>query len=293
MIMIKYLNHKQQLINKRLSSLLVPTTSKHKTLYDSMNYSLLLEGKRIRPVLFLIILEMLGVEAELYMDVACAIECIHTYSLIHDDLPCMDNDDYRRGKPTNHKIFGEAIAVLAGDGLLTYAFQLLVENQQVNASKKAQLVYLLSKAAGPSGMVGGQAQDIEAEEKNQSLKDLQIMDTCKTGKLLTVAVDMASYLAGSDILLQQTLHEFSIHLGILFQITDDLLDINSTLVSMGKDANRDTLLNKSTYVTELGVEGAQKMANQEAELALNSLSKINADTSLLKQLVHYILNRKE
>ena len=147
MIMIKYLNHKQQLINKRLSSLLVPTTSKHKTLYDSMNYSLLLEGKRIRPALFLIILEMLGVEAELYMDVACAIECIHTYSLIHDDLPCMDNDDYRRGKPTNHKIFGEAIAVLAGDGLLTYAFQLLVENQQVNASKKAQLVYLLSKAS--------------------------------------------------------------------------------------------------------------------------------------------------
>ena len=262
------LKEKQKIINEHLSALLVSDSPSHHTLYQAMNYSLLAGGKRIRPTLFLLVLDMLGVNSSRYLDIACAIEWIHTYSLIHDDLPCMDNDDYRRGRLTNHKVFGPAMATLAGDGLLTYAFEFLTCGSQVSPVKQSRLVYILAKAAGPSGMVGGQAQDIESENRKQTVKELKVMDSCKTGCMLTSPVDMASVLADCEKTEYDALHSFSVHLGLLFQITDDLLDATSSLETMGKKAGQDEKLDKSTYVSELGIDGARQMAEEEASAAL-------------------------
>lgn len=287
------LKEKQKIINEHLSALLVSGSPSHHTLYQAMNYSLLAGGKRIRPTLFLLVLDMLGVNSSRYLDIACAIECIHTYSLIHDDLPCMDNDDYRRGRLTNHKVFGPAMATLAGDGLLTYAFELLTSGSQVSPVKQSRLVYILAKAAGPSGMMGGQAQDIESENRKQTVKELKFMDSCKTGCMLTSPVDMASVLADCEKTEYDALHSFSVHLGLLFQITDDLLDATSSLETMGKKAGQDEKLDKSTYVSELGIDGARQMAEEEASAAVEALNIFGEKAWALQGLIPYILNRKK
>ncbi|WP_303856348.1 polyprenyl synthetase family protein [Allisonella histaminiformans] len=234
-----------------------------------------------------------GVNSSRYLDIACAIECIHTYSLIHDDLPCMDNDDYRRGRLTNHKVFGPAMATLAGDGLLTYAFELLTSGSQISPVKQSRLVYILAKAAGPSCMVGGQAQDIESENRKQTVEELKFMDSCKTGCMLTSPVDMASVLADCEKIEYDALHSFSVHLGLLFQITDDLLDATSSLETMGKKAGQDEKLDKSTYVSELGIDGARQMAEEEASAAVEALNIFGEKAWALQGLIPYILNRKK
>lgn len=238
MMIQQILQEKKQLVDQYLAKLLATTEPANQTLYDSMNYSLLAGGKRIRPALFLMALDFLGKPSAAYLDAACAIECIHTYSLIHDDLPQMDNDDYRRGKLTNHKIYGAGMATMAGDGLLTYAFTLLSEMKSVTPDIRCQLIALLARAAGPEGMVGGQAQDIEAEHRQLTMNALRTLDYYKTGRLLCVPLDMASAAANAEHETADAFHVYGLHIGYLFQITDDLLDATGSLEEMGKIRDR-------------------------------------------------------
>ena len=285
------LQEKQQLINDRLLELLPSDCKEHQRLFDAMNYSLNAGGKRIRPFLLLAVLEIVGKDSHPYLDVACALECIHTYSLIHDDLPAMDNDDYRRGKPTNHTVYGAGMATMAGDGLLTYAFELLASQKEIAPALRCELIAILAKAAGPSGMVGGQAHDIDSENKDLTLEELQLMDHCKTGCLLCASVDMAVAIAGVNGEDAKTWHDFASHLGLLFPITDDLLDVNGHLDEMGKMPNQDTVDHKSTYVTILGKESAFSLAKQEAQAAKTLLKDTGRETKLLEDLVDMLLVR--
>ena len=278
-------------INSRLSTLLASDSPAHQKLFDSMNYSLCAGGKRIRPFLFLLVLELFHKDWSKYVDIACAIECIHTYSLIHDDLPAMDNDDYRRGKLTNHKVYGAGMATMAGDGLLTAAFEILAAREEIPAALRCQLISILAKASGPVGMVGGQAHDIDSEGKELSIEDLRLMDHCKTGCLLMAPVDMAAVIAEISTKEKEILHAFAEHLGILFQITDDLLDVNGHLDEMGKMPNQDAVDHKSTYVTILGKDAAEALAKEEAAAATTLLDALPLDTALLRELVEMILVR--
>lgn len=244
------LKEKQEIINHRLGELLVPDRKEHKTLYDAMNYSLMAGGKRIRPFLLLTVLEVLGKDSAPYVDAACALECIHTYSLIHDDLPAMDNDDYRRGRLTNHKVFG-------------------------------------------AGMVGGQAHDMESENRDLSLAELKILDASKTGCLLAAPVEMAAVLAGAGEEDRKALADFASHLGLLFQITDDLLDEKGNLEEMGKMPGQDEKDHKSTFVTILGADKAQHYAEEEAAKAKEALGRLSRPADVLAELVDLMVNRKK
>ena len=268
------LKEKQKLINHRLGVLLKADRVEHETLYSAMNYSLLAGGKRIRPFLFLTVLDILGVDSGLYIDAACALECVHTYSLIHDDLPAMDNDDYRRGRLTNHKVFGAGMATQAGDGLLTFAFQLLSEQKQIASDIRVELISLLARAAGPEGMVGGQAHDIEAEGKHLTLSELKILDACKTGCLLSAPVSMACAVAGTAL-------------------KDRVLLEKGNLEDMGKMPGQDEKDHKSTFVTILGVEEAEKYAEEEGALAKEALAKLPFDSTILYELTDLLLHRKK
>ena len=285
------LQEKKAIIENVLSDLLHAENPAHQTLYESMNYSLLAGGKRIRPALFLLTLDALGASPAGALTVAAAIECVHTYSLIHDDLPQMDNDDYRRGRLTNHKVFGAGMATMAGDGLLTEAFRLISGEETIGAEQRCELIFILAKAAGPSGMVGGQAIDIESEGKRLSADELRFMDACKTGCLLTAPVDMAAVLVKADAEMKAALHDYASHLGILFQITDDLLDSTGDLQEMGKEPGMDAAMHKSTYVTILGKEKAEALAEEEAKVALSLLSGFGAKAETLRELVSMILHR--
>ena len=285
------LREKKAEIEEVLSNLLHAENPALRTLYESMNYSLLAGGKRIRPALFLLTLDALGARPEGALTVAAAMECVHTYSLIHDDLPQMDNDDYRRGRLTNHKVYGAGMATMAGDGLLTEAFRLIAGEETIAAEQRCELISILAKAAGPSGMVGGQAIDIESEGKLLSADELCFMDACKTGCLLTAPVDMAAVLAEADAETKAALHDYALHLGILFQITDDLLDSVGDLKEMGKEPGMDAVMHKSTYVTILGKEKAAALAEKEAEAALSALSELGEKAKTLRDLVSFILHR--
>lgn len=232
-------------------------------------------------------------DSGLYIDAACALECVHTYSLIHDDLPAMDNDDYRRGRLTNHKVYGAGMATQAGDGLLTFAFQLLSEQKQIASDIRVELISLLARAAGPEGMVGGQAHDIEAEGKHLTLSELKILDVCKTGCLLSAPVSMACAVAGTALKERVLLENFAAHLGLLFQITDDLLDEKGNLEDMGKMPGQDEKDHKSTFVTILGVEEAEKYAEEEGALAKEALAKLPFDSTILYELTDLLLHRKK
>ena len=285
------LREKKAEIEEVLSNLLHAENPAYRTLYESMNYSLLAGGKRIRPALFLLTLDALGAKPTGALTVAAAMECVHTYSLIHDDLPQMDNDDYRRGRLTNHKVYGAGMATMAGDGLLTEAFRLIAGEETIAAEQRCELISILAKAAGPSGMVGGQAIDIESEGKLLSADELCFMDACKTGCLLTAPVDMAAVLAEADAETKAALHDYALHLGILFQITDDLLDSVGELKEMGKEPGMDAVMHKSTYVTILGKEKAAALAEKEAEAALSALSELGEKAKTLRDLVSFILHR--
>ena len=228
-------------------------------LYEAMRYSLLSGGKRLRPVLTLEFARLAGEEGFDWYDAmpaACAVEMVHTYSLIHDDLPCMDNDDLRRGKPTNHCKFGAGMATLAGDGLLTLAFQWVTEND-LPASTRAHLALSLAKAAGPAGMVAGQARDIEGEHEHLNLDQLRYLHREKTGALLHYAVVAGGIITDQDDEILRALADFGDHYGLAFQIYDDLMDVLGTVAQMGKAVGKDAGEHKNTYPGLLGVDGAK------------------------------------
>ncbi|WOV88890.1 polyprenyl synthetase family protein [Sporosarcina oncorhynchi] len=271
----------------RLIQLENPTTN----LKESMLYSVDAGGKRIRPLLVLAVLEDFMKTSEDALKVACAVELIHTYSLIHDDLPCMDDDDYRRGKLTNHKVFGDATAVLAGDALQTLAFTILASLEEVDAKKAIQLVGLLAEASGAKGMVGGQVLDMEGEKSTLTLDQLEEVHLHKTGALLSFCIEAGAILADASEEETAALRQYSKNIGLAFQIKDDILDVTSTTEQLGKPANSDMASEKSTYPSLLGLDGAKQQLQKYHENALESLSFLKRESSLLKLFADYIVQR--
>ncbi|MCA9042196.1 MAG: polyprenyl synthetase family protein [Planctomycetaceae bacterium] len=260
-------------------------------LRDSMTYSLLAGGKLLRPALVLIACEACGGSRETAIPAACAIEMVHTYSLIHDDLPAMDNDDLRRGRPTNHRQFDEATAILAGDGLLTYAFEVISRHQKPEQAA-LKCILELAYAAGPEGMVGGQMADLQAEtEKITKLEELEQIHLRKTGRLLRSALRMGAIVGGADDLTLSALSEYGYCLGLAFQITDDLLDITGNQAKMGKAVQKDQTHGKATYPGLLGVEPSRNHADQLIQRARELVSPLGERSQSLEQLASFVLNR--
>jgi geranylgeranyl diphosphate synthase, type II len=263
------------------------------TIKRAMAYSLEAGGKRIRPLLLFATLHSFGKKPDIGLPVACAIEMIHTYSLIHDDLPSMDNDDLRRGKPTNHKVFGEAMAILAGDGLLTYAFQVIAEanDARISPMTKIRLIEELAKAAGPEGMVAGQVADIEGEGKQLSLEQLEYIHRHKTGKMLQYSVLAGALLAGAKDEQLRHLDMFASHLGLAFQIRDDILDIEGSEEKIGKRVGSDIENKKVTYPSLLTISGAKEKLSFHIAEAKRYLQKAEVDDSVLSYICDLVATR--
>ena len=287
----EYLAASKQNIEQWLDEVLTSPNQEFKPLYESMNYSLMQGGKRIRPILSKAVLEMLHKDPADYKEFLCAMECIHTYSLVHDDLPAMDNDDYRRGNLTNHKVYGEGLAILAGDGLLTYAFQLMTANNKASAQDKLDAIQCVAIAAGPEGMVGGQAFDMLSEDKHIPLEELKVLHRGKTGALFNASVELGLILGNADTITRTALMEYANCLGLLFQITDDILDVTGTIEELGKTPGSDIRQHKSTYVSLLGLEGAKEQASSVGKQAHEALNSVSYDTSILAALIDYLLKR--
>ena len=286
-----YLETSKQSIEQWLSTVLNSPIPEYKRLYEAMNYSLLQGGKRIRPILTKAVLEAMKVDASLYKEFLCALECIHTYSLIHDDLPAMDNDDYRRGSLTNHKVYGDGMAILAGDGFLTYAFQLCSENTTASAEQKIKAIQCLATAAGPEGMVGGQAFDLLSEGKHIPLEELKILHSGKTGALFNAAIELGLILSNADQAKYAAYMTYANCLGLLFQITDDILDVTGTIEELGKTPGSDIRQDKSTYVSLLGLDEARNEAHAVAQKAHAALATIEDDTHILSAIIDYLMDR--
>ena len=286
-----YLETSKQSIEQWLSTVLHSPIPEYKHLYEAMNYSLLQGGKRIRPILTKAVLDAMKVDASLYKEFLCALECIHTYSLIHDDLPAMDNDDYRRGNLTNHKVYGDGMAILAGDGLLTYAFQLCSENTTASAEQKIKAIQCLATAAGPEGMVGGQAFDLLSEGKHIPLEELKILHSGKTGALFNAAIELGLILSNADQAKYAAYMTYANCLGLLFQITDDILDVTGTIEELGKTPGSDIRQDKSTYVSLLGLDESRNEAHAVAQKAHAALATIEDDTHILSAIIDYLMDR--
>lgn len=242
-------------------------------IYDAMNYSLMAGGKRIRPVLTLETCRMCGGDVEAALPFACAVEMVHTYSLIHDDLPCMDDDDLRRGKPTNHKVYGEATAVLAGDALLTAAFEMMAEHRGgLDCDRVLEAMDCLSHAAGAAGMIGGQVLDMEGEERLLSLPELELMQSLKTGALISAAAEMGCILAGGSDEQRQAVKTYAQCIGRAFQVRDDMLDVTSTNEVLGKPIGSDAENGKTTFVTALGLDGCAALVDELTDRAIQALA---------------------
>ncbi|MRX73162.1 polyprenyl synthetase family protein [Bacillus lacus] len=288
---LTFLETRKQLIEDKLPSY-IEELKAPSSLKSSMNYSLQAGGKRLRPVLLLAVLNAYGKDESIGVDAACAVEMIHTYSLIHDDLPCMDDDDLRRGKPTNHKVYGEALAVLAGDGLLTQSFALLAESgNRIPAEIKVRLISELVKASGAEGMAGGQVADMEGESAALTLEQLQYIHEHKTARLLQFSAVAGGILSDAPEADIKKLREFAFHIGIAFQIKDDLLDIEGIEEKIGKPVGSDSVNEKTTYPSLLAADGAREKLNEHIEKALNLLKSLNIDSFLLKGLCRLVAER--
>lgn len=264
----------------------------YRSLFESSRYSLLNGGKRLRPILTVATAETFGIAPEKALSAACAIEMIHTYSLIHDDLPCMDDDDFRRGKPSLHKAYGEGLAVLAGDYLLTYAFETIANIPHLTSEQKIALVSILAKNSGCKGMIAGQVMDIQAEGKQIDLAALKTIHRYKTGALINAAILAGGTVAHAKDSELQNLSLFGQAVGLAFQIIDDVIDVD---IPQGKNDEKqlgsDAAKNKTTYVTLMGIEGAKQEAAQLLEQGLTYLQEIPHDTSLLKNIAKRLVYR--
>ncbi|MDR0138429.1 polyprenyl synthetase family protein [Metabacillus idriensis] len=258
---------------------------------EAMIYSLSAGGKRIRPALVLAVLHAFGKKEQIGIPAACAVEMIHTYSLIHDDLPSMDDDDLRRGKPTNHKVFGEALAILAGDGLLTHSFGLIADQEDISAEKRLALISELVKAAGVEGMVGGQVADMQGEAKNLTMSELEYIHEHKTAKLLAFSIIAGAILADASRLEIAQLREFAYHIGIAFQIQDDILDIEGQQFIIGKPVGSDETNQKTTYPSLLTLQGAKQKLEDHISHAKAILAEIHIHSGLLEELCDLIASR--
>ena len=280
-----------ELVEAELAKIFAREDEDIKNLLDAEKYSLFAGGKRIRPFLTIEFCRMFGGDVEAAIPFACAVEMIHTYSLIHDDLPCMDDDDMRRGRPTNHKVFGYSTALLAGDGLLTHAFSVAASNPYVSAEAALEAVKLLSENAGEFGMVGGQIIDLEGEKEKLSLEKLIKLHSLKTGALIRASAVMGALAAGCKMNsgeVKATL-EYASGIGLAFQVIDDILDVSATEEAMGKSLS-DSDRNKTTFMTYYDIDQSRKYATELTEKAISEISNY-ADSEILTNLAVYLLER--
>ncbi|MEN9203003.1 MAG: polyprenyl synthetase family protein [Thermostichus sp. DG_1_6_bins_120] len=286
-----YLSQRQSQVEEALSAALTPAYPER--IYEAMRYSVLAGGKRLRPILCLAACELAGGSLEQAMPTACALEMIHTMSLIHDDLPAMDNDDFRRGKPTNHKVFGEDIAILAGDALLAFAFEHIAEKTQgVPPQRVLQVIARIGHAVAATGLVGGQVVDLESEGKTVTLETLDYIHTHKTGALLEISVVSGGILGGGDMDLLARLSRYAQDIGLAFQIIDDILDITATSEQLGKTAGKDQAVAKATYPSLWGLEASRQKAEELIRSAKEQLYPYGSEAEPLLALADFITRRQ-
>jgi len=290
-----YLKERQRLVDAALDRFLPAEDTPPPSVHRAMRYSVLAGGKRLRPVLVIAGAELVGAQPSSVMPTACALEMIHTYSLIHDDLPAMDDDDYRRGRLTNHKVFGDAIAILAGDALLTYAFQLVAENAAlagVDAKVVCDVVAEIAEAAGTIGMVGGQVVDIESEGKTITPEQLEYIHVHKTAALIRASLSVGARLGGADAAALAAVRDAGQSLGLAFQIVDDILDVEGSLETLGKTAGSDERKQKVTYPALHGIEASRREARRLIERTKSRLAVFGARSAPVCALADFVVERK-
>lgn len=278
-------------VEDELGRRLPEPTGHQSVIMEAMRYAALGGGKRLRPFLVVETARLFDLDTESVWATACALECLHVYSLVHDDLPCMDDDDLRRGKPTVHKAYDEAIAVLAGDGLLTQAFEILATCAAA-PNIKSDLIALMAKAGGTLGMIGGQVIDITVAEDNRDVALITKLQALKTGALIEYAVLAGAILGGANDTEKQALRDYARDMGLAFQIKDDILDIESDVETLGKAVGKDENLGKATFVSILGLDGAKEKAVELAERAKSRLDPFGQKAQILKATVDFVINRQ-
>jgi geranylgeranyl diphosphate synthase, type II len=290
--MKEYLISRQKMVEDALQAYLPKPSVKPKTIHKAMRYSIFAGGKRLRPILCLAVAECCGGEAAAALPLACAVECIHTYSLIHDDLPCMDNDDLRRGMPTSHKVFGEAIAVLTGDALLTFAFELAAQVPGWPRYSLKDVIRELAIASGSRSLIAGQVLDLESEGKRVSLPLLRFIHESKTAALLRATIRLGAMSANATPARLHSLSDFGMALGLAFQVIDDILDVTQSSETLGKSAGKDLASEKATYPSVIGLEASRKVARKLTEEAHRSLKPFGRKAEILHGLADYLLDRE-
>lgn len=289
----EFLTQARKIVDQELERLLPAESASPTKIHAAIRWSVFAGGKRFRPTLLLAAGESFGVARESLIGTACALEMIHTYSLVHDDLPSMDNDDLRRGRATCHVRFGEATAILAGDALLTLAFKTVSEDDKLSATKRALLISEIARAAGtPDGMVAGQAYDLEAESQNVGAEELETIHRLKTGALIVAAARCGAIIADASTAALEAVTEYAGQLGLLFQITDDLLDVTATAETIGKTPGKDERSSKATYPALYGIETSRKHLATAHAAACAALARIDVPTELLRSIADFILERE-
>jgi geranylgeranyl diphosphate synthase type II len=286
-----FLTTRTAVVNRALDGFLPSEKTKPATLHKAMRYSLFAGGKRTRPALLLAACQACGGSERAALPLACAVECIHTYSLIHDDLPAMDNDDFRRGKPTNHKVFGEGIAVLAGDALLTQAFEIAAQCRKLPRYSPDRIILEIARAAGSLQLVGGQVADLEGENKKLSVAELRYIHERKTSALLCCSVRLGGMSANCTAAQLAALTDFGYHVGLAFQVIDDILDVTQTSEQLGKTAGKDVAVQKATYPAIVGLEKSRKIARQLTGKAFAALKIFKGKAVALEALAEFLLQR--
>ena len=293
--LVTYLQAQQERVEAALDRFLPTPDAPPPVLSEAMRYSVFAGGKRVRPILLLAAAGAVGGDGEVVLPAACAMEFVHTYSLIHDDLPAMDDDDYRRGKPTSHKVFGEAAAILAGDALLTHAFEVMscpAMTAQFAPTVLLEATHRLARAAGFSGMVGGQVVDMGSEGQEVSLDVLEYIHRHKTAALIAAAVNIGGLLGGGSAAQLEGLKRYGQAIGLAFQITDDVLDVEGDSAALGKQVGQDAQHGKATYPALLGLEASRQRASALLDEALDVISDFDGGADRLRQLARFIVNRR-
>jgi len=287
----QFLATRTETVNRALDTFLPSEKTKPATIHKAMRYSLFAGGKRMRPALLLAAAEACGGSDAVAVPLACAVECIHTYSLIHDDLPAMDNDDFRRGKPTNHKVFGEGIAVLAGDALLTQAFEIAAQCKKFLRYPHDKIILEIARASGSLQLVAGQVADLEGEGKKLSIAELKFIHERKTSALLCCSVRLGGMSANCPPAQLRALTNFGYHVGLAFQVIDDILDVTQTSEQLGKTAGKDVAVQKATYPAIVGLEKSRQIAAQLTARAFAALKIFKGKAVALEALAEFLLKR--